>query len=230
MFVITADQIDSRNDRDRAGEMIAGLVAEFDDVFILPPDQTAGDEIQMLLADACPTLDLVLALHRSGHWSIGLGIGTVRTPLPDSARQASGEAFVGARDAVTRAKKTDTRFGLTAESAEPSGRTGAPEHRPVPGSEPVEHRPVLDSGQVEALVATFLLLRQRRTTEGWAAVDLRETGLTQVEIAARLGISTAAVSQRLRSALWKVDQAARPALVRLLEDLDNATTGTGPST
>ncbi len=219
MFVITADQIDSRNDRDRAGEMIAGLLAKFGDVFTLPPDQTAGDEIQMLLADARTTLDLMLALHRSRHWSIGLGIGTVRTPLPDSARQASGEAFVNARDAVTRAKKTDTRFGLTAEPAEPSGRTGAPEHRPV-----------LDSEQAEALVATFLLLRQRRTTEGWAAVDLHETGLIQVEIAARLGISTAAVSQRLRSALWKVDQAARPALVRLLEDLDNATTGTGPST
>lgn len=219
MFVITADQIDSRNDRDRAGEMIAGLVAEFGDVFTLPPDQTAGDEIQMLLADARTSLDLVLALHRSGHWSIGLGIGTVRTPLPDSARQASGEAFVGARDAVTRAKKADTRFGLTAEPVDRPDRAGAPGHRPV-----------LDGEQVEALIATLLLLRQRRTGEGWAAVDLRETGLTQVEIAARLGISTAAVSQRLRSALWKVDQAARPALVRLLEDLDNATTGTGPST
>ena len=216
MFVITADQIDSRNDRDRAGEMIAGLVAEFGDVFTLPPDQTAGDEIQMLLADARTSLDLVLALHRSGHWSIGLGVGTVRTPLPDSARQASGEAFVGARDAVTRAKKADTRFGLTAEPVGPAGAR--------------QHRPVLDGEQVEALIATFLLLRQRRTSEGWAAVDLRETGLTQVEIAARLGISTAAVSQRLRSALWKVDRSARPALVRLLEDLDNATTGTGPST
>ncbi|TFB95460.1 MULTISPECIES: sigma factor-like helix-turn-helix DNA-binding protein [Cryobacterium] len=219
MFVITADQIDSRNDRDRAGEMIAGLVAEFGDVFTLPPDQTAGDEIQMLLADARTSLDLVLALHRSGHWSIGLGVGTVRTPLPDSARQASGEAFVGARDAVTRAKKADTRFGLTAEPVGPAGPAGARQHRPV-----------LDGEQVEALIATFLLLRQRRTSEGWAAVDLRETGLTQVEIAARLGISTAAVSQRLRSALWKVDRSARPALVRLLEDLDNATTGTGPST
>ena len=218
MFVITADQIDSRNDRDRAGEMIAGLVAEFGDVFTLPPDQTAGDEIQMLLADARSSLDLVLALHRSGHWTIGLGIGRVRTPLPDSARQASGEAFVGARDAVTRAKKTDTRFGLTTEPVDPSGRTGAPEHRPV-----------LDGEQVEALLATFLLLRQRRTSEGWAAVDLRETGLSQVEIAARLGISTAAVSQRLRSALWKVEQSSRPALVRLLEDLDNVTTGTGPA-
>jgi hypothetical protein len=219
VFVITADQINSRTDRDRAGEMIAALAAQFGDVFTLPPDQTAGDEIQLLLADARTALDLVLAFHRSEHWSVGLGVGTVRTPLPDSARRASGEAFVGARDAVTRAKKADTRFALTAEPAEVPAGTGAPEHRAV-----------LDADEVEALLTTFLLLRQRRTVEGWAAVDLLETGLSQVEIAARLDISAAAVSQRLRSALWKVDRAARPALVRLLEDLDNATNGTGPPT
>ncbi len=249
MFVITADQIDSRNDRDRAGEMIAALTAQFGDVFTLPPDQTAGDEIQMLLTDARIALDLVLTLHRSEHWSTGLGIGTVRTPLPDSARQASGPAFVSARDAVTRAKKAETRFALTAEPVEPAETAETAETAdPVEtaeASEPSEpseaseasggtgaraHRPVLAADEVEALLATFLLLRQRRTSEGWAAVDLLETGLSQVDIAARLDISAAAVSQRLRSALWKVDQAARPALVRLLEDLDNATTGTGPST
>ena len=228
MFVITADQIDSRNDRDRAGEMIAALMAQFGDDFTLPPDQTAGDEIQMLLTDARAALDLVLALHRSEHWSIGLGVGTVRTPLPDSARQASGQAFVGARDAVTRAKKADARFALTVEPTEPAEPAEPAEAQD--GKVAPEHRPALDADEVEALLAPFLLLRQRRTSEGWAAVDLLETGLSQVEIAARLDISAAAVSQRLRSALWKVDQAARPALVRLLEDLDNATTGTGPST
>jgi len=228
VFVITADQIDSRNDRDRAGEMIAALMAQFGDVFTLPPDQTAGDEIQMLLTDARIALDLVLTLHRSEHWSIGLGIGTVRAPLPDSARQASGPAFVSARDSVTRAKKAETRFALTADPAEKA--EAAEPADASDGTGATANRPVLNADEVEALLATFLLLRQRRTSEGWAAVDLLETGLSQVEIAARLDISAAAVRQRLRSALWKVDQAARPALVRLLEDLDNATTGTGPST
>ncbi|TFD23178.1 DNA-binding protein [Cryobacterium sp. TMT2-23] len=210
MFVITADQIDSRNDRDRAGEMIDALIARFPGAFILPPDQTAGDEIQMLLTDARSTLDVILDLQRSGHWSIGLGIGEVRRPLPASARQASGHAFVGARAAVTRAKKAEGRFGL-----ELAGPTGAP--------------PLLGAEEVEALVTTLLLLRQRRTTEGWAAVDLLGRGLTQVEIAVALEISAAAVSQRLRSALWRVDQSAQPALVRLLENLQHATTETGPA-
>ncbi|MBC7441514.1 MAG: DNA-binding protein [Ramlibacter sp.] len=211
MFVITADQIDSRNDRDRAGEMIDELAASFPGAFTLPPDQTSGDEIQMLLTDARLTLDVILALHRSGHWSIGLGIGDVRRPLPASARQAAGDAFVGARAAVTRAKKTEGRFGLELAAA--------PDGRP----------PLLSAEEVEALVTTLLLLRQRRTKEGWAAVDLLGQGLTQVEIAATLGISTAAVSQRLSSALWRVDQSAQPALVRLVENLQHATTETDPA-
>jgi hypothetical protein len=215
MFVITADQIDSRNDRDRADEMIAELVADYGHAFTLPPDQTAGDEIQVLLPDARTALDVLLALHRSGHWTIGLGVGDVRSPLPASTRQASGGAFVGARAAVTRAKRSEARFGLDLVVADAPGRVRA--------------NPVLSGNQVEALVITLLLLRQRRTKEGWAAVDLLQRGLSQVEIAATLDISTAAVSQRVRSALWRVEQSAQPALVRLLENLDSVTTETGPA-
>ena len=215
MFVITADQIGSRTDRDRAGEMIAELVAAFGPAFTLPPDQTAGDEIQLLLPDAGTTLAAVLALHRSGHWSIGLGLGDLRTPLPNTTRQASGGAFVAARAAVNRAKKAEARFSLEVDPAGDlsSGRAA----------------PLLDADGVEALITTLLLLRQRRSKEGWAAIDLLQSGMSQVEIAAELGISTAAVSQRIRSALWRVDQSAQPALVRLLENLEHATTETDPA-
>jgi hypothetical protein len=219
MFVITADQIGSRNDRDRAGEMIAELVAAFGAAFTLPPDQTAGDEIQLLLPDAGTALAAVLALHRAAHWSIGLGLGEVRTPLPDTTRQASGGAFVAAREAVTRAKKAEARFSLEVDpavhlAADPDSDRSAP---------------LLDADEVEALITTLLLLRQRRSKEGWAAVDLLVSGMSQVEIAAELDISPAAVSQRIRNALWRVDQSAQPALVRLLENLEHATTETDPS-
>src|SRR5680860_858682 len=206
MFVITADQIDSRNDRDRASEMIARLNADFAAAFPLPPDKTAGDEIQLMTEDAVAALDVVLALHRSGHWSIGLGIGDVRTPLPASTRQASGGAFVAAREAVTRSKRSEARFAL--EDAAPAAH----------GDE------VLPADELEAVVTMLLLLRQRRTDEGWEAVELLRRGQTQVKIAADLGISTAAVSQRLKSAQWRVEEAVRPALVRLLGNLDRATT------
>ncbi|MEC5150324.1 winged helix-turn-helix transcriptional regulator [Cryobacterium sp. GrIS_2_6] len=223
MFVITADQIDSRHDRDRAGEMIARLAADFGPAFLLPPDQTSGDEIQALLTDAATALDVVFALHRSGHWSIGLGIGPVRVPLPHATRQASGAAFIAARAAVTRAKKADARFALDADG---SGATvaGASAARPHPGSP--AGAPILAGAEVEALIATVLLLRQRRSPEGWAAVDLLRDGLSQVEIAARLGITPAAVSQRIKSSLWRVEEAAHPALVRLVEDLEQTSTET----
>ncbi|TFC25868.1 DNA-binding protein [Cryobacterium sp. TMT2-18-3] len=215
MFVITADQVDSRNDRDRAGEMIAELVAAYGPAFTLPPDQTSGDEIQLLLPDAGSALAAVLSLHRAGHWSIGLGIGEVRTPLPETTRQASGGAFVAARAAVTRAKKAEARFSLEVDPA--AGRTAG------------RTAPLLDADGVEALITNLLLLRQRRSQEGWAAIDLLASGMSQVEIAAELGVSPAAVSQRIRVALWRVDQSAQPALVRLLENLEHATTETDPA-
>jgi len=205
MFVITADQIDSRHDRDRAGEMIAELDARYGTGFALPPDQTAGDEIQVMVIDAQIALNALLLLHRSGYWSVGLGIGAVRTPLPTSTRQSSGGAFIAARDAVTRAKKTDAHVAV--------------HMLPAVGS-------VLTAEQVEALLTMLLLLRQRRSEAGWEAVDLLEDGHSQVDIAAILGISTAAVSQRVKATQFRVEQTARPAIVRLLENLDRSTSET----
>ncbi|RNE62540.1 DNA-binding protein [Cryobacterium tepidiphilum] len=202
MFVITADQVDSRNDRDRAGELVKQLTTRFPDAFVLPPDQTSGDEIQMLLTDAAATLHAVLAIQRANHWSIGLGIGSVRTPLPAATRRASGGAFIAARDAVTRAKRTDARFALAVDG-DAAGPGGA-----------------LTATDVEALVAMLLLVRRRRTGEGWEVVDLLTGGRSQAQAAAQLGISTAAVSQRVKSSLWRVEESALPALVKLLAALD----------
>ena len=216
MFVITADQIDSRNDRDRASEMIARLDADYGHAFALPPDQTSGDEIQVMMPDAQTALDVILTLHRAGHWSIGLGVGEVRTPLPASTRQSAGGAFVGARNAVMRAKKADARFALETDAK--GLETDAKDAAAAAG----DSRQELRGDEVEALVIMLLLLRQRRTSEGWEAVDLLQHGLSQIEIATEVGISTAAVSQRIKAALWRVEDAGRPALVRLLDNLDQA--------
>jgi predicted DNA-binding protein (UPF0251 family) len=217
MFVITADQVGSRTDRDRAGEIIAGLEADFGAAFALPPDQTSGDEIQVMMTDAQAALGVILALHRTGYWSVGLGVGGVRVPLPASTRQAAGGAFVAARAAVTRAKKADARFALDVAPEVPATAAGSPDG------------PVLDADEVEAILSMLLLVRQRRSAEGWQAVDLLQRGVSQQEIAVRLGISAAAVSQRIKSALWRVEEAVRPALVRLLENLDRATSEMEPA-
>jgi hypothetical protein len=215
MYVVTADQKDSRTDRDRAGELIRALNSELGSAFMLPPDQTAGDEIQVMIEDAAATLDAILLTHRTGHWSIGLGLGDVRTPLPVATRKAAGSAFIAARDAVTRAKRADTRFALAALG------TADLDAAELDAAE-------LDAADVEALLGMLLLVRQRRSAEGWQAIDLVQSGLSQAEAAVQLGISTAAISQRLKTASWRAEQAARPALVKLLTDLHRRTTETDP--
>jgi hypothetical protein len=217
MFVITADQIDSRHDRDRASDMIARLLQNHPDAFALPPDQTSGDEIQALVPVAADAFAVLLDLHRAEHWSVGMGVGPVRTPLPTSTRQATGDAFIAARAAVTRAKRADARFALDV----PPAPEGAPN-----GAEGTDRA---RGDEVEALLTILLLLRQRRTPEGWEAVDLLEEGLAQTAIAQTLEISTAAVSQRIKSAQYRAERAAHPALVRLLDNLDRDTSETDDS-
>ncbi|QYF74343.1 DNA-binding protein [Cryobacterium sp. PAMC25264] len=219
MFVITADQIDSRHDRDRATEMIAKLVGRHAAAFALPPDQTSGDEIQLLVPVAADAFSVLLDLHRTGFWSVGVGIGRIRTPLPATTRQATGDAFIAARAAVTRAKRSEARFALETPAVAPGDATPSDPTAQADADSP----DTSTTAEVEALVSMLLLLRQRRTTEGWEAVDLLERGLAQTAIARELGISTAAVSQRVKSAQWKVERAAHPALVRLLQNLDRDT-------
>jgi hypothetical protein len=209
MFVITADQVGSRTDIDRSAAMQRDLQERFGAQLRLPVDQTAGDELQMLTDHAATALDLVLALGRDGHWSVGLGIGDVRTPLPDAVRKAAGGAFIAAREAVDAAKRADGRFALRAAGG--------------PAEAPEVAAPPLGAAELEPLVRLLLLVRDRRSPQGWEAIDLvREVG-SQKRAAETLGISDAAVSQRLKAAVWSVDDEARRALVRLLAELDRAT-------
>jgi len=192
MFVITSDQRDSRSSADLVPAALASVDAKGHQGLALAPERTAGDEIQVAVADAGALLGIVLDLTRSGRWSVGVGAGEVESPLPDSVRAARGEAFVNARDAVERAKKAATRVAITA----PEGGADA-----------------------EALVRLLVELRDRRTAEGWEIYDLLAEGITQREAAARLGISEGAVSLRVKSAGLRTEEAAVPALVRVLARL-----------
>jgi hypothetical protein len=60
---------------------------------------------------------------------------------------------------------------------------------------------------------------RRRTDAGWAAVDA-VAGRTQREAAHTLGITPQAMSQRLRTALWEEERAARPVAARLLDEAE----------
>jgi hypothetical protein len=192
MYVITSDQRDSRSSADLVPAAVASVRAHGGNGLALAPERTAGDEVQVAVGDADALLAIVLDLTRSGQWSVGVGVGEVESPLPDSVRAARGEAFVNARDAVDRAKKAATRVAITA----PDGGADA-----------------------EALVRLLVELRDRRTAEGWEIYDLLAEGITQREAAERLGISEAAVSLRVKAAGLRTEEAAVPALARVLARL-----------
>ncbi len=195
MFVLTADQVDSRSSADRVAAMIdflnAGPLRP-----VLKADRTAGDELQILVADGSDALTVILHLTRTGQWSVGCGTGAVSTPLPGNIREATGSAFIAARKAVDRAKKRQTRFALESEPVTPEAADG------------------------EALIDLLLALRARRSPEGWELYDLLYgTDLTQADAAARLGISPQAVSLRARAGELRTEQAAREPLARILDQL-----------
>ncbi|PPL14182.1 DNA-binding protein [Microterricola pindariensis] len=203
MFVITADQIASRTRADVAAPTIERLQRDHGAALMLPPDRTAGDEIQLVSADAAAMVRIVLELTRGEQWSVGLGVGAVGLPLPAATREASGPAFYAARDAVTRAKKRGTRFALHRQGAADASST------------PAE--------STEALIDLALALRQRRTAPGWELYDLVSAGLSYKEAAERLGISAPAASSRAKAAQLAVEANAVPALVGLLAELDRST-------
>ncbi len=64
------------------------------------------------------------------------------------------------------------------------------------------------------------LLVQRRSPEGWAAVELLAAGHTQSSAAEALGVSKQAVSQRLRTTAWQQEQAGRALAATLLTEAD----------
>jgi hypothetical protein len=199
MFVLTVDQRDSRTTPDRIEALMQTLGAQ-PAAYVLGFERTAGDEVQGVLDDAGTVVDVVLRLVRDGGWSVGVGVGAVRTPLPESTRAGSGPAFTEARDAVTRAKSRP--YGVA-----------------VSGGEPAAAR------RAQAALELLSAVVARRSDLGWEAVDLAADGLNQIEAAQRLGISKQAVSQRLQAADWHVEPDGRELAAHLLSAADDRLSG-----
>lgn len=191
MFVMTIDQQGSRHVGDRVEELLRRLAGA--GPLVRAFDRTVGDEVQAVLEDADAVVDIALSVLRGGGWSVGIGVGDVVEPMPTSVRAAQGPAFVAAREAVEAAKSR-------ARSVPVAVRGGA------------------EAADAEAVLVLLGAIRERRTPAGWQAVDAvaRSGAATQDEVAAGLGITQQAVSQRLRTALWAEEQAARPVVARLL--------------
>lgn len=197
MYVMTVDQRGSTEHGVRVPELLDALRRRTDRTggagIVLPFERTVGDEVQAVLDRADVVVDLSLYLQRLGGWSVGIGIGAVDRPLAESARASSGPAFVAAREAVERARVR-----------------GVPVPLAVDGPDPDAAR------EAEAVLQLLAAVVRRRSPAGWEAVDAL-AGRTQRDVAASLGITAQAVSQRLGAALWEEEVGARPVAARLLE-------------
>ena len=192
MFVLTVDQRGSSRSTDR----VAAMLARFEALPIrLAFERTAGDEFQGLLDDALSVVDATLDLVRDGNWHVGIGIGAVETPLPESTRAARGQAFERAREAVEAAKRR-------------------PQHLAVRGPDGDA------TADADALLTLTAAMVERRSRAAWEAIDLLSDGLSAAEAAVTLGISRQAVGQRLSVGLYHQELAVRPALARLLARAD----------
>jgi hypothetical protein len=198
MFVMTVDQRRSRRDIDRVPDLL-DRYRDFD--LIRPFERTAGDEVQAVCEDAATVVAIALDLVATPHWSVGIGVGSVELPLPDTTRAGRGQAFEAARDAVTRAKNAPAALAVT-------------------GPEPEATE---DAETASTLVA---ILVARRSDQGREAVALMAEGMSQTDAAERLDISKQAMSQRLSVAGWHVENAGRTLAARLL----NAADATGSHT
>jgi hypothetical protein len=202
MFVVTADQKRSRTAVDRVPALLAELNAGPVPMNRAgrgtgpgrPFERTAGDEVQGLLATAEAVVPVLVTLLRGGWW-IGVGIGPVDQPLPETARAGRGPAYLSARQAVESAKTSPAGVCIAGG----------------PGAE-----------QAEAAAWLLAALVTRRTPQGWQVVDLMANGAKGVEAAAKLGITPQAVSSRLRVAGWAEEQRGRQLLTWLLDQSDQS--------
>jgi hypothetical protein len=188
-YVLTVDQRASRRNADRVPEALALLKGTVPTVLAF--ERTTGDEFQGVLEEPDGVVDVVLRLVRHGGWSIGIGAGTVQTPLPRSTRAGTGQAFLSARRAVEAAKQRPTRLA-------------------VRGAVPAE------ASDAQAVLSALAVVVERRSGQAWEAIALVDAGRTQAEAAAELGISRQAVGQRLAAGLWDLERDLRPTAARLL--------------
>jgi hypothetical protein len=188
--VLTIDQRGSSQGTDRVPGTLAGLA----DVGLLRPfERTAGDEFQGVLDDPAALATVVERLLREGGWSIGIGLGEVEEPLPDSTRAGRGPAYVAAREAVTAAKSAPWRLRVVGDS--PAART------------------------LETVLWLWAAVLGRRTPKGWAVADLVEDGASYDQAAKRLGVTQSAISQRAQAAGIVEGRRARELVTELVGGL-----------
>lgn len=202
MFVMTLDQRGSRSGRDLVPQTLVRLaeVLVEDMSPVAAFERTAGDEIQGVLGSPQAVYAVIRLLLRDAAWYVGIGHGTVDQPIPQRAAEGSGPAYWAAREAVNLAKtkRASTPIAFISHSGSEQG------------------------ADVNGLLQLLGFVFVGRSAPAWQAIDLVTTsygtanGCTQKQAAQTLGISPAAVSDRLRNAGLNQELEAQPVILRIL--------------
>ena len=187
--------IDQRGSSKRAAtDRVPATLAALADVGMLRPfERTAGDEFQGVLDDPAALATLAERLLREDAWNIGIGIGEVDEPLPESTRAGRGSAYQHARDAVTGGKSSLWHLRVAGD------RSGV--------------------RLLETSLWLWAALLSRRTPRGWEVADLVDSGLRYDGVAHQLGITQSAVSQRAAAAGIVEGRRARELVTELTRGL-----------
>lgn len=189
MFVMTVDQRNSRTSED--------LIPQLEESTSLSSplrafQRTAGDEAQAVFDSPQNLLKTAQILARQGNWHIGIGSGSINQPLPMETRAGSGQAYIKARTAVDRAKKS-------------------PGHIAFEGTSPY-------AALIEASLQLIMGLEEERNPTWQAIGELYDQGLSQQAIAERLGTYQPAVSRALKQGRWQETRRILKELAHILQE------------
>ena len=199
MFVMTIDQQGSRTSADA----VPGVLAALEPVAaVVGFAHTIGDEVQGVLADPVAVAEAVRRVAVDSDWHIGIGIGEVERPLPETTVEARGEAFYAARQAVEAAKSAPAhlvvRTGTERSSAPEPASASEPASAALPASAsaatPAAH---LDFAEAALRLLVSSLGELRVQSRGYIGFRLDDPEATQTEIAESFGVSQQAVSRVL---------------------------------
>ncbi|HJF76186.1 MAG TPA: hypothetical protein K8V63_05480 [Brevibacterium linens] len=179
MFVLTIDQQDSRSNADAVPRILDAL-SPIDTV--VPFARTIGDEVQGVLDDPDAVAEAVRRIGIDSEWHIGLGIGEVERPLPETTTEGRGEAFYSARQAVEAAKSAPAHLVV---SADPDVVSADPD---------TDHRGLAEAA-MRLLISALTELRGH--SRGYVGYRLDHPDATQAAIAAEFHVSQQAVSRVL---------------------------------
>ena len=193
MFVMTIDQQGSRTSADA----VPGVLAALEPVAaVVGFARTIGDEVQGVLADPVAVAEAVRRVAVDSDWHIGIGIGEVERPLPETTVEARGEAFYAARQAVEAAKSAPAHLVVRTGTERSSAPEPASADLPASASAatPAAH---LDFAEAALRLLVSSLGELRVQSRGYIGFRLDDPEATQTEIAESFGVSQQAVSRVL---------------------------------